>query len=78
MGRMDRFEAFLSNHFLYSGAEPKGECVLVRLQVGAEIRPVTLPRRYVTLLPPNEILIPQWLCEEKKLTHGGAHGKSIV
>lgn len=75
---MDRYEAFMTNHFYHTGAEPKGDGVLVRILIGHEIRPVILPRRYVTLLPPDEILIPQWLCEQRKLTTGETHGKSSV
>ena len=65
---MDRFDAFMTNYFRHLGAERRGEGVLVRIRVGAEeIKEVMLPREHVTLLPPDEILVPQWLCEERGL-----------
>ncbi len=68
---MDRFAAFMSNWFRHAGAERHGEAVLVRIRMGEETREVMLPREHVTLLPPDEILIPQWLCEDRGLVEHG-------
>lgn len=73
---MDSFYAHMTNHFYYEGIEDRSDAgIRLRIRTGATTRSVWLPRRHVTLLPPDEVLIPQWLCEKARLTE---HGKTSV
>jgi hypothetical protein len=71
---LDKFFAFMTNLFRYELVDQTVKGLLLRVYVGEVEHLVWLPRRHVTLLPDDQVMIPQWLCQQARLVE---HGNTI-
>lgn len=66
--KLKSWEARLMNLHQYDRIVFRSEkAIRLIIKIDQGPRPITFPRRFIKLFPPDEVMIPEWLCRDRGL-----------